>query len=83
MPTSYIKVFVIKMGVTSYQVESLFKLYKYNEGENKLTKQFFLDYIKEQLSQFGTTDEFLIGNMEEYPELTENEMILLEKWKLA
>jgi hypothetical protein len=76
------KTYVIKMTINNEQIEELFKLYKYSMGEEKILKQGFTDYIKDQLGQFGTTDEFLIGDTSEYPELTENDLILLDKWAL-
>lgn len=77
------KTFVIKMTINNCQIEELFKLFKFSLQDEVITKQKFLEYIKGQLSLFGTDGDSLIGDTSDYEKLTESELILLDRWNLS
>lgn len=79
------KTFTVKMDVDDSQMQGLFQLYRFHcqSGGENITKKGFLDYIKHQLIMNGN-QEFLLptNGMDDYEDITPDDLNLLMKWGL-
>lgn len=72
--------FTLKHVVDDSQVQGLYQLFLNNNETQRKTKKQFIEYIKTQVTLFGT-DEFLLSQADQ-SELTSEDLEQLMKWGL-
>jgi hypothetical protein len=74
--------FTIKSTVTASQIQGLYILYLSENDQARGTKKQFISYMKSRVKLFGTTDDFLFGNLLDNQDLQILEVEQLMKWGL-
>ena len=74
--------FTIKSTVTASQIQGLYILYLNENNQARGTKKQFISYMKSRVELFGTTDDFLFGNLLDNQDLQISEVEQLMKWGL-
>lgn len=71
----------IRSTITDEAIQGLYQLYLHKNGGARGTKKDFMEYIRSQVAMFGTDTDSLLS-VNEYEELTEDDLNLLMKWRL-